>query len=75
MARAYVEENFDYCTSVIEKISLADLDRKGIIDENYWREHTGRDLLLRAFAHTSHHRAEAIVYLRLKGIEPPFFEF
>ncbi|WP_339785797.1 DinB family protein [uncultured Imperialibacter sp.] len=74
-ARAYIEENFDYCTSVIKKISSADLNRKSVIDENYWREHTGRDLLLRAFAHTSHHRAEAIVYLRLKGIEPPFFEF
>jgi len=74
-ARKFISENFDYCTSVIKNLSPTDLDRKGIIDQDYWREHSGRDLLLRAFAHTSHHRAEAIVYLRLKGIEPPFFEF
>ena len=42
---------------------------------NYWKEHTAMDFLLRAYMHTTHHRAQAIVYLRLKGIEPPFFMF
>lgn len=41
----------------------------------YWQEHTVMDMLLRAYMHTTHHRAQAIVYLRLKGVEPPFFQF
>ena len=42
---------------------------------DYWKVHTVMDFLLRAYMHTTHHRAQAIVYLRLKGIEPPFFMF
>ena len=42
---------------------------------NYWNQHTVMDFLLRGYMHTTHHRAQAIVYLRLKGVEPPFFMF
>lgn len=42
---------------------------------SYWEQHSVADFLLRAFAHTAHHRAQMIVYLRLKGLEPPFYQF
>ena len=32
-------------------------------------------ILVRRVAHTAHHRGQAIVYLRLKGIEPPKYRF
>jgi uncharacterized damage-inducible protein DinB len=33
--------------------------------------HTNLDLILRGENHTAHHRAQAIVYLRLMNVEPP----
>lgn len=33
--------------------------------------HTNLDLILRGESHTAHHRAQAIVYLRMNGIRPP----
>ena len=44
-------------------------------NEEIWKEFSVADILLLAYHHTSHHRAQAIVYLRLKGIEPPRYMF
>jgi uncharacterized damage-inducible protein DinB len=71
----YVAQTFDYCTNIFRNLTDEALNRKGMGEGDYWQAHTGRDFLLRAYAHTAHHRAQAIVYLRLKGFEPPFFEF
>lgn len=43
--------------------------------EEVWKEFSVADILLLAYHHTAHHRAQAIVYLRLKGIEPPKYRF
>jgi uncharacterized damage-inducible protein DinB len=64
-----------HCTGIIGQLTEQQLDQTGYRNQAYWKQHSGRDLLLRAFMHTAHHRAQALVYLRLKGIEPPFFEF
>jgi len=71
----YVVQTFDHCTHIFRNLTDEDINRKGMGEGDYWRAHSGRDFLLRAYTHTAHHRAQAIVYLRLKGIEPPFFEF
>ncbi|TDB61805.1 DinB family protein [Arundinibacter roseus] len=63
------------CTAVFETLTDVQLDQTGYGKEAYWQKHTGRDILLRAYTHTAHHRAQALVYLRLNDIEPPFFEF
>jgi uncharacterized damage-inducible protein DinB len=64
-----------HCTAILEKLDTLQLDNTGYGTHDYWKKHTGRDYLLRAFMHITHHRAETLVYLRLNGIEPPFFEF
>lgn len=73
--RDYYRTCHDQCTAIIEKLSDHQLSQTGYGTHEYWQKHTGRDFLLRALTHTAHHRAQALVYLRLKGIEPPFFEF
>lgn len=39
------------------------------------RKATASELLWGGFTHAAHHRAQAEVYLRLKGIEPPKYQF
>lgn len=73
--RDYYVSCFDHCTSIIEKLTESQLSQTGYGTHEYWKKHTGRDYLLRAFMHVAHHRAETLIYLRLNGIEPPFFEF
>jgi uncharacterized damage-inducible protein DinB len=36
---------------------------------------TGFEWLWAYFTHTAHHRGQLEVYLRLKGIKPPDYEF
>lgn len=72
---AYYAACHDHCTALIQGLSEPQLDGTGYGENAYWQKHSGRDLLLRAFMHIAHHRAETLVYLRLNDIEPPFFEF
>jgi len=44
-------------------------------EEDMWKDFSIADILLLAYHHTAHHRGQAIVYLRLKGIEPPNYRF
>jgi uncharacterized damage-inducible protein DinB len=39
------------------------------------RQTSGRERLWGAFTHTAHHRGQAEVYLRVKGITPPPYRF
>ncbi len=72
---AYYAACHTHCTALIRELTEQQLNGTGYGDNAYWQKHSGRDLLLRAFMHTAHHRAETLVYLRLNDIEPPFFEF
>lgn len=73
--RDYYAACHNHCTVLIQGLTDQQLDGTGYGDNAYWQKHSGRDLLLRAFMHIAHHRAETLVYLRLNDIEPPFFEF
>ena len=39
------------------------------------RNLTGFEWLWSYFTHTAHHRGQAEVYLRMKGIKPPTYQF
>jgi uncharacterized damage-inducible protein DinB len=71
----YYTDCHKHCTAILETLDENQLNQTGYGTQAYWQKHTGRDYLLRAFMHIAHHRAETLIYLRLNGIEPPFFEF
>ena len=81
-ARAYFESTCQTFTDFLKQLPENQLGKKAekgaeLWGENtrYWETHTVADFLLRAYMHTTHHRAQAIVYLRLNDITPPFFMF
>ncbi len=63
---------FDFCMDGLKKLNDAGLmkvvgtgARQGTVFERFWG----------GFTHTAHHRGQAEVYLRLKGITPPQYKF
>jgi len=63
---------FDFCMDGLKKLNDAGLTkvvgsgaRQGTVFERFWG----------GFTHTAHHRGQAEVYLRLKGITPPQYKF
>lgn len=72
---AALAKSFDFCIARIARFTPEQLDRSYRVD---WFERptvTGRQLVLGMFNHTTHHRGQAEVYLRLKGIRPPAYRF
>lgn len=64
--------SFDYCSAAFSKISEADLDTvHGTGDHKF----VARDVMLGVMIHMVHHRGQAEVYLRLKGIKPPDYKW
>lgn len=72
LVATYVASTFDYVLSSLEKVQDSILTQ-GIDKEKpeFLSGHTNLDLILRGESHTAHHRAQAIGYLRMKGIRPP----
>ncbi|MEY8021799.1 DinB family protein [Muriicola sp. SD30] len=68
----YVADTFDYVITGIGTLT-DEMLAGGEQREKPWflEGHSRLDLILRGEGHTTHHRAQAIVYLRLKGIQPP----
>ena len=71
-AMKYLSDTFDFCASVLQPLSVADLD-KGYAGRPGTPSMTGWDLVMNVFIHTAHHRGYADVYLREKGITPPTY--
>ena len=68
----YLNATFDYVIAGIGKLDDNDLKRGADKVKPWYLEgHTHLDLILRAETHTAHHRAQAIGYLRMKGVQPP----
>ena len=66
----FLSDSFDYCSAVIP----------GLTDEQLSKSHNspdgflpGRDILLAMYIHVAHHRGQAEIYLRDKGIRPPTY--
>lgn len=73
--RKFVVASFDFVSLVLSKMTQKDLLRK---DLNLFKgapPHSGTDVCLRAYMHSAHHRGQAVVYLRVKGITPPAWKF
>lgn len=68
----YIADTFDYVISSLDKVS-DEILTKGENKEKpeFLSGHSNLDLILRGESHTAHHRAQAIVYLRMNGIRPP----
>ena len=66
----FLGDSFDYCSAVIP----------GLTEDQLSRTHNspdgrlpGREVLLAMYIHVAHHRGQAEIYLRDKGIKPPSY--
>jgi uncharacterized damage-inducible protein DinB len=73
--RKFVSASFDYVSAVLAKLTERDLARKDLVLRKGAAPHSGTDICMRAYMHTAHHRGQAVVYLRVKGITPPAWKF
>ncbi len=64
----FLSDSFDYCSGVIPNLTEQQL----ITAHNSPDGHLlGREILLAMYVHVAHHRGQAEIYLRDKGIKPP----
>lgn|SRR5262249_17664812 len=72
IAVPFLKQTFDFCAKAIAEMPAGNFD-KVVGPPN--RNLTGTEWLWSYFTHTAHHRGQAEVYLRLKGIKPPQYAF
>jgi len=65
-----LKDSFAYCATVIPKLTEALLMARHNSPDGRL---TGWEVLLAMFVHTAHHRGQAEIYLRNKGIRPPSY--
>lgn len=68
----FLSSSFDFCNQAVAAMTPEKLD--AIVGPPN-RKMTGFEWLWAYFTHTAHHRGQLEVYLRLKGIKPPDYEF
>jgi uncharacterized damage-inducible protein DinB len=66
----FLTDSFAYCSKVIPALKEAALTAKHDSPDGRL---TGWEVLLAMFVHTAHHRGQAEIYLRNKGIRPPSY--
>jgi uncharacterized damage-inducible protein DinB len=72
VAIAFMKDSFAFCDKAIAATTPERLDT---VEGPPARNLTGFEWLWGYFTHTAHHRGQAEVYLRLKGIKPPDYRF
>ena len=70
-ALSFLSKSFDFCNKAVESMTPEKMD--AVVGTT--RKMTGYEWLWSYFTHTAHHRGQAEVYLRLKGIKPPAYVF
>jgi hypothetical protein len=70
-ALPFLRDAFAFCDKAIESMTAESLAKRPARAAGQ----TGFDWLWQYFTHTAHHRGQAEVYLRLKGIKPPEYVF
>jgi uncharacterized damage-inducible protein DinB len=65
----FLKQSFDYCSTAV---TATDPDA---MHGAAGKEISGREIMLGAYAHMAHHRGQAEVYLRVKGVKPPDYKF
>jgi uncharacterized damage-inducible protein DinB len=68
----FLSNSFDYCSSVIPNLTE---DQVSKAHDSPDGRMPGREVLLALYVHVAHHRGQAEVYLRDKGITPPSYRF
>jgi uncharacterized damage-inducible protein DinB len=68
----FLKDTFAFCDKAIAATTPEKLDA---VQGPPARNLTGFEWLWAYFTHTAHHRGQAEVYLRLKGIKPPDYRF
>jgi uncharacterized damage-inducible protein DinB len=66
----FLADSFEYCAAVIPTLTEEQL-RKAHDSPN--GHLPGREILLAMYVHVAHHRGQAEIYLRDKGIRPPSY--
>ncbi|HVH71698.1 MAG TPA: DinB family protein [Candidatus Dormibacteraeota bacterium] len=65
-----LSDSFAYCTEVISNLTDAQLSSAHDSPDGHL---LGREVLLAMYVHVAHHRGQAEIYLRDKGIRPPSY--
>lgn len=68
----FLTSTFDFCDKAVASMTPEKMDA---VVGSATRKMTGFEWLWAYFTHTAHHRGQAEVYLRLKGITPPKYVF
>jgi uncharacterized damage-inducible protein DinB len=68
---AYVRQTYDQSIALVTKLTPAQIERSYTLGAPM----TGLELLMFVLDHSTHHRAQAEMYLRAKGITPAEYEF
>ncbi len=68
----FMKEGLDFCTKTIA--SMTDEQMAKMVGPE-GKQVSGQELLWGGFTHMAHHRGQAEVYLRLKGVKPPTYTF
>jgi len=71
MAVQFLTDSFDFCNKAVASMTPEKLD--AVVGGT--RKMSGFEWLWAYFTHTAHHRGQAEVYLRLKGIVPTTYTF
>jgi len=64
----FLADSFAYCEAVIPKLTEEQLTKAHDSPDGHL---PGREILLAMYVHVAHHRGQAEIYLRDKGIRPP----
>jgi hypothetical protein len=67
----FLTDSFEFCNQAVASMTPEKMD--AVVGGN--RKMTGFEWLWAYFTHTAHHRGQAEVYLRMKGIKPPDYVF
>lgn len=66
----FLSESFNYCSAIIPKLTEAQLSQAHNSPDGRLG---GSEILLAMFIHVAHHRGQAEIYLRDRGIRPPSY--
>jgi uncharacterized damage-inducible protein DinB len=66
----FLNDSFAYCTDVISNLTDSQLSAAHDSPDGHL---PGREVLLAMYVHVAHHRGQAEIYLRDKGIKPPSY--
>jgi uncharacterized damage-inducible protein DinB len=68
----YLRDSFEWSNAEVAKLTDDEMQKSYSMEG---QSMSGHEVLMLAWNHTTHHRGQLIVYLRLKGIKPTDYRF